>query len=101
MFKVISSTFDKEAPASVKSAYCHTLPILTTWDTPAFVSGHQATESIDYMMSLCDQGGEMRISGLYGVGKISNVVLNRFEPYLATTADKALAILRGTHTKEE
>ena len=73
IFDTLASTFDKCGPEA-HEALCAALPILATWETTAFVAGHQIADSVEFMLGL---NGGMRTKALEGLGQLASVVLDR------------------------
>ena len=96
MFATLASTF-KQCSAKARAALCGSLAIITTWSTQEFVNGKQVAESIEFMLDLHGET-ELQVSALDGVGWLSNVVLDQFEPFLPRTAKVALDILENSTT---
>jgi len=96
IFRTLSSAFPHCRP-SAKKALCAAIPVLTTWSTPEFVAGTQIAQSVQHMLNLTSLPG-LKISAFEGLGGLSNVVLDRFEPFLADVGTVALAALKD-HTR--
>lgn len=98
VFATLASTFER-CSANARAFLCGALPIITTWSTFEFVSGTQVAQSIDFMLDLHGES-ELQVSALDGVGGLSNVVLDQFQPFLPRTATTALDILENSTNPE-
>lgn len=91
VFTVLQSTFDS-CSATAHRALCQGLPILTTWDTPSFVAGNHVQYMVKHMLKMCNVQ-EVLVDAMKGLGQLSNVVLDRFAPFLEETGQVALGVM--------
>lgn len=97
IFSVLSSTFG-HCSTSAHKALCRGLPILTTWSTPDFVAGTQVRQMVEYMLSMCATP-QVLVNAMKGLGQLSNVVLDRFAPFMDDVGAVALrALTDGVET---
>ena len=97
VFATLSETFPKSSPEA-QIALCGALPILMTWDTPAFVAGTQVQQTVDFMLSLPE---EQRSHALLGLSQLASVVLDRIEPFLDSIGQLAFETLMESKSPQK
>lgn len=73
IFGILQANFGK-CTTFAQRALCGALPILTTWDTQAFVDDNRVGIIVGFMMS---RPRECRNDAMRGLGQLASVVLDR------------------------
>ena len=68
----LSSTF-VDCNTRAQIALCGALPILATWDTPAFCSDNHLQDSVTFMLNMPDA---QRTNAMQGLGQLASVCFN-------------------------